>query len=200
MSPLVELITAWDEFTATNPHEITVETFCNHYLYKPSKRKAPGAALALARRIGRVAAIQRTCMRIALSDLPEIEPEWYYFLHSINEEREVPKTKIISINLLLEPSTGIDILNRMVKAGLLHEELDIADKRSRLLRLTPKGKATLKKAEQLVETVTNMLFSPNLAFMWSEMNDYLGGLEWKWGPLLVSNRPKTLEELITLVK
>lgn len=200
MSPLVELITAWDEFIATNSHEVTVEAFCNHYLFKPSRRKVPGASLVLARRIGRVAAIQRTCMRIALRDLPEIEPEWYYLLHSINEEKEVRKTEIISINLLLEPSTGIDILNRMVKAGLLHEEQDLADKRSRLLRLTPKGKATLKKAEQLVETVTDILFSRNLAFVWSGISDSLGGVEWKFGPLLISNRPKTLEELLTLVK
>jgi predicted transcriptional regulator len=170
MSPLVELITAWDEFTATNPHEVTVETFCNHYLYKPSKRKAPGAALALARRIGRVAAIQRTCVRIAFHDLPEMEPEWYYLLHSIDELKEVRKTEIIGINVLLEPSTGIDIINRMVKAGLLHEEQDVADKRSRLLRLTAKGKVTLKKANQLVEAVTDRLFSPNLQFMWSQMN------------------------------
>lgn len=199
MSPLVELITAWDEFTSANPHEITVEAFCNYYLYKPSRRKVPGAGLALARRIGRVAAIQRTCMRIAFREL-DIEPEWYYFLHSINEEEEVRKTEIISINLLLEPSTGIDILNRMVKAGLLHEELHPGDKRSRLLRLTSKGKATLKKAEQLAEKVTDMLFSRNLQFTWSEASDNLGMVEYKFGPLLIGNRPKTLEELLTLVK
>jgi len=200
MSPLVELITAWDEFTATNPHEITVEAFCNHYLYKPSRRKAPGASLVLGRRVGRVAAIQRTCMRLALRDLPDFEPEWYYFLHSINEEKEVRKTEIISINLLLEPSTGIDILNRMVRAGLLHEEENIADKRSRLLSLTPKGKTTLKKAEQLVQVVTDLLFSPNLAYTWAGISDTLGMIEWKLGPLLIGNRPKTLEELLTLVK
>lgn len=180
----------------TNYNE--VETFCSHYLYPPSKRKAPGAALALARRIGRVAAIQRACMRIALRDISEMEPEWYYFLHSINEEKEVRKTEIIGINLLLEPSTGIDILNRMVKAGLLHEEQDVADKRSRLLCLTPKGKAVLKKADQQVEKVTDMLFSRNLAFLWSEMNDNLGKIEWNFRPLLINNRPKTLEELVFL--
>jgi DNA-binding MarR family transcriptional regulator len=58
------------------------------------------------------------------------------------------KNRRLSINLLLEPSTGLDILNRMVKAGLLKEEQSGGDKRIRLVRLTPKGKAILKKAEQ----------------------------------------------------
>jgi DNA-binding MarR family transcriptional regulator len=201
MSPLVELITAWDEFTATNPHNITVEAFCHHYQYKPTRKGyAQEASFSLARRIGRIAAIQKTCIRLAFRDLPEIEPEWYYFLHSINELKEVRKTEIISINLLLEPTTGIDILNRMIKAGLLKEQQAAYDKRTRLLKLTQKGKTTLKKADQQVRVVTDMLFSPNLDRMWSTLNDYLGHVEYRFGPLLTTNRPKTLEELLSLAR
>jgi DNA-binding MarR family transcriptional regulator len=100
----------------------------------------------------------------------------------------------------LEPTTGIDILNRMIKAGLLDEEQAPYDKRSRLLRLTPKGKTTLKKAEQQVKIVTDLLFSPNLDEMWSHVDDSLAQTEYEFGSLLVEHRPKTLEEVITLVK
>jgi DNA-binding MarR family transcriptional regulator len=201
MSPLVELITAWDEFTTDNPYTISVDAFCNYYQFRPSpKNKARKTAFSLARRIGRIAAIQRTCIRLAFQDIPEIEPEWYYFLHSINEHKEVRKSEIISINLFLEPTTGIDILNRMIKAGLLDEEQDIYDKRSRLLRLTPKGEATLKKAQQQVKIVTDLLFSPNLEEIWRHVDDCLAQTEYKFGPLLVKHRPKTLEEVITLAK
>jgi DNA-binding MarR family transcriptional regulator len=199
MSPLVELITAWEEFTATHPFNITVEGFCNHYLFKPAlKRKGEETAFSLARRIGRIAAIQRTCIRLAFQDIPEIEPDWYYFLHSINELEVVRKTDIISINLLMEPTTGIDLLNRMIKAGLLQEEQDEEDRRVRLLRLTSKGKARLKKAEQRVKVVTDLLFSRNLAPIWSHVDDDLGTVEYRFGPLLTGHRPKTLEELLTL--
>ena len=57
-----------------------------------------------------------------------------------------------------------------------------------------------RAAEQLVQVVTDMLFSPNQAYSWSEVSNLLGGVEWKIGPLLISKRPKTLEELLTLVK
>jgi hypothetical protein len=201
MSPLLELITAWDEFTTSNTHNISVASFCNHYLYKSTgKHNSKKTALSLARRIGRVAAIQRTCIRLALREMPEIEPEWYYFLHSINELVEVPKTEIISINLLLEPTTGIDILNRMIKAGLLKEEQSGGDKRVRLLRLTAKGQATLKKAEQQVKIVTDLLFSPNLTSIWDWVDDNLASIEHILGPLLIKQRPKTLGELLSLRK
>ena len=201
MSPLVELIAAWDEFTTDNPYSISVDSFCTYYLFKPSpKGKARKTAVSLARRIGRVAAIQRTCIRLAVQDIPGIEPEWYYFLHSINERKEVRKTEIISINLLQEPSTGIDILNRMIKAGLLDEEQDAYDKRSRLLHLTPKGEAILKKAEQQVRIVTDLLFSPNLGEIWHHVDDCLAQIEYQFGPLLAKHRPKTLEEVVTLAK
>ncbi|HEX3935857.1 MAG TPA: winged helix DNA-binding protein, partial [Puia sp.] len=197
----VELITAWDEFTADYPYTVSVDAFCNYYQFRPSlKSKSKKTAFSLARRIGRVAAIQRTCLRLAFKNIPEIEPEWYYFLHSINEEKEVRKTDAISITLLLEPTTGIDILNRMIKAGLLDEEQAVYDKRSRLLRLTPKGEATLKKAEQQVKIVTDLLFSPNLDEVWRHVDDCLAGTEYKLGSLLAEHRPKTLEEVITLTK
>lgn len=201
MSPLVELITAWDEFITDYPYAVSVDAFWNYYQFKPSpKNKAQKTAFSLARRIGRVAAIQRTCLRLAFKEIPEMEPEWYYFLYSINEEKKVRKTDAISITLLLEPTTGIDILNRMIKAGLLDEEQDVYDKRSRLLRLTPKGEATLKKAEKQVKIVTDLLFSPNLDEIWSHVDDCLAGTEHKLGSLLVEHRPKTLEEVIKLAK
>jgi DNA-binding MarR family transcriptional regulator len=207
MTPLAKLITAWEAFVATIPRNVTVEAFCDYFLlnlqHDPMDEEDAiedeATTFHLARSIGRLAAIQRTCTRLALKDLPDIEPEWYYFLHSINEEEQVRKTEIISINLLLEPTTGIDILNRMIKAGLLEEEQDPGDKRSRLVRLTSKGHSTLKKAEKQVRLVTDLLFNPNLSFAWASADNYLSMVEYKFGKLLTKHRPKTLEELLDLV-
>jgi DNA-binding MarR family transcriptional regulator len=209
MSPLAELITAWEAFLATNPKNVTVEAFCDYFQLNLQHDYMgdddddiiddESGTFHLARSVGRLAAIQRTCTRLALKDIPDIEPEWYYFLHSINEKEEVRKTEVISINLLLEPTTGLDILNRMIKAGLLLEEQDIYDKRSRLLRLTPKGQSTLKKAEQQVRLVTDLLFNPNLDTIWRMIDDYLDTPVRKFGRLLTEHRPKTMEELLALV-
>lgn len=157
-------------------------------------------SLQLARSLGRVASIQRTVFRLALRDTPGIEPEWYYFLHSVNERGEVRKTDIISINLLLEPTTGIDILNRMIKAGLLDEKEDPADGRARLIRLTKKGQAVLKKAEAQVEQVTAMLFGKITGTQQAALQTVLAAIEGQFGPVLAEHHPKTIKEFITFVR
>lgn len=157
-------------------------------------------SLQLARNLGRAASIQRTLLRLALRENPGIEPEWYYFLHSINERVAVRKTDVISMNLLLEPTTGIDILNRMIKAGVIDEKEDPADGRARLLRLTKKGQTILKKAEQQVERVVSLLFDKLNESQRAVMESALAAIENDFAPLLATNRPKTLEELLTLAK
>jgi DNA-binding MarR family transcriptional regulator len=148
----------------------------------------------LSRGLGRVASIQRTLLRLALRDIPGIEPEWYYFLHSVNERKTIRKTDLISFNLLLEPTTGIDILNRMIKAGLLDEKEDPADGRARLLSLTKQGQQLLKKAEQQVERTTALLFGKLTGPEQSTMEAILGNIENQFGPLLMNHRPKTMKE------
>jgi len=146
----------------------------------------------LSRLIGRVASIQRTCLRLALRENPGIEPEWYYLLFSIDERSEVRKTDIISYNLTLEPTTGIDILNRMISAGLLEERTDPKDGRARLLRLTKQGASTLKKASQQAQKVARLLYGDNSASPTIKM---LEDIEKTFGPILMEQKPKTLSDL-----
>jgi hypothetical protein len=207
MNPLVELITSWDAYTATHENA-TVEAFCHHYLDSPTApakaaknaepAKAPRIADAsppafdLGRLIGRIAAIQRTCLRLALRDMPGIEPEWYYFLHSIDSSKEIRKTDVISFSLLLEPTTGIDILNRMIRAGLLDEHED-------LLRLTKKGRITLAKAELQVKAITDLLLGSLTDSQSQQMIQTLKKVEHRFGPLLAEHRPKTIAQLLALL-
>lgn len=152
-------------------------------------------SLQLARSLGRVASIQRTLLRLALRDNPGIEPEWYYFLSTIDERGAVRKTDVISINLLLEPTTGIDILNRMIKAGVLDEKEDPADGRARLLRLTKKGLTMLKKAEQQAERVVELFFEQMGESHRGVLGSALAVIERRFAPALAVHRPKTFDEL-----
>ena len=154
------------------------------------------ASLQLTRSLGRVASIQRTLLRLSLRDTPGIELEWYYFLHSVNERKAIRKTDLISFNLLLEPTTGIDILNRMIKAGLLDEKEDPSDRRARLLRLTKKGQFILKKAEESVQGVTTLLFDKVSEPQRSVMESTLVAIENEFSPLLATHRPKTFDDLL----
>ena len=200
MTPLTELIAEWETFAAGR-EDISVEVFCRHYLAKKKKRSSAGQGMQpfrLSRAIGRVAAIQRFCLKLALKELPGIEPEWYYFLHNINTLKEIRKTDIISINLLLEPTTGIDILNRMIRAGLLDEQTDPTDKRARLITVTKEGKLVLDRAERLVQQIARLLFGDITPEELQSMESYLTVIENTFGKILTDNKPKTLDDLLLL--
>ena len=156
----------------------------------PSSSKVNDGAFRLSRILGRVATIQRTYLKLALNKQLDLEPEWYYFLHTINTRDLVRKTDIISINLLFEPTTGIDILNRMIRAGLLIEKVDPADKRARLLSLTSKGKAVLQSAQRLAEQTAELVYKDIPPAIQKEMESHLMIIEDRLGKELTQTRGK----------
>ena len=157
----------------------------------PSPSKVKDATFRLSRTLGRVATIQRTFLKLALKEQLDLEPEWYYFLHTINTRDVIRKTDIISINLLFEPTTGIDILNRMIRAGLLLEKIDPADKRARLLSLTPKGKTILENAQRLAEQTAELVFGKIPPAAQKDMELHLAAIEERLGTELKQKPPYT---------
>ena len=115
----------------------------------------------------------------------EIELEWYYFLHTINARKTIRKTDIISINLLFEPTTGIDILNRMIQAGLLIEKVDPADKRARLLSISKEGKHILGLADREAELIADLLFRDIPAKQRAALERHLLAIETRVTPHLL---------------
>jgi len=66
----------------------------------------------------------------------------FIFLFSINKRASLKKKEIIGLHLV-EYSTGIDILKRLIKLELLTESRDELDKRSKRLKITSEGKRVL---------------------------------------------------------
>jgi len=141
MEPVVQLISAWQEYTQ-RAGKATVKDFCQDFLAK-KKRTAPlhkGNDLNLAKQLGKANSLVKAYFKTALRQISDMELEWYYFLDAIAAAGEIRKNDIVSFRLLGEPTTGIDIINRMLKAGLIAERIDPGDKRARLVKLTSKGK------------------------------------------------------------
>ena len=149
-----------------------------------SSSKVNDGAFRLSRTLGRVATIQRTLLKLALKKQLDLEPEWYYFLYTINTRGVIRKTDLISINLLFEPTTGIDILNRMIRAGLLLEKIDPADKRARLLSLTSKGIDVLQSAQRLAGQTADLVFGNIPPALQKEMESHLAMIEERLIPTL----------------
>jgi DNA-binding MarR family transcriptional regulator len=133
-------------------------------------------------------------MRIALKDtpLPSIESIMFCAaLHNLGESR---KTDVINY-AMMEISTGTDILNRLIKKGLIHERVDPKDKRSKLLKLTAAGTAALKKCFKKA-AMARELFLTDISDDDKKIAiQILYPLQEKHSKLSIENKRKTIEEI-----
>ncbi|CAH0289767.1 winged helix DNA-binding protein [Chryseobacterium sp. Bi04] len=161
MDPLVELITLWQKYSKESSSP-SVESFCTHVLNrkKTDQPADKSCGLAFARQLGKTSSLVKAYFKIAIKEeMPDIELGWYFLLDAIGDSNEVRKTDVVSFSLMLEPTTTIDILNRMLKAGLISERVDPTDKRARLIKITNEGRVLMQKLTQLFENITSKLFT-----------------------------------------
>jgi DNA-binding MarR family transcriptional regulator len=203
MKPVVELITAWADYESKNP-AASVGAFCGHYLLYSRGLPAVGPAGAadggsdapLAGLINQLNAIHVIYAKALLKEVPGIELEWFYFMKEIDQQKEARKSDVVSA-VFFEQSTGIDIINRIKKAGLIQERNDPMDKRARLVKLSPQGEKILLNLHDLLSKADHMLYQdlagPNKKMLINILSD----TEKKHSTLISENRHKHLEELTT---
>lgn len=201
MKPLVELITAWQAFADAN-RDADVESFCYDYLSNKNQKDDPDPEtdILLSKLIGKSGSLIKTYLKLALKQIPDMEMEWFYILDTLNDHKEIRKTDVIGFRLLLEPTTGIDILNRMLKAGLISERVDPADKRARLIKPTVKGIEIYKKVNSLFNQVISLLFTSLNKEQKSMLILALGKLTNEHYEKIVENKTQAIGEIETFIK
>ena len=111
----------------------------------------------------RIAKFEEFYIRKYLADLPVNTRLEYLFLHTVNQLDKVRKTDLINLHLV-EYTTGMDTISRLVKNGLLAEMPDQNDKRAKLLILSKEGGEILQKANKSIDEMRIMFLaciSPN---------------------------------------
>lgn len=202
MKPVVELITAWADYESKNPAASAAE-FCSHFLLNskgfmgenPDETEHSGSNGQLANLINQLNAIHVIYAKAALKEMPGIELEWFYFMKEIDRQKEARKSDIVNA-VFFEQSTGIDILNRIKKVGLILERNDPVDKRARLIKLSPKGEKTLLSLYQLLSRADQLLYQDLAGSNKKMLINILSDTEKKHSALISENRHKNLEELI----
>ena len=203
MKPVVELITAWADYESKNPAASAAE-FCSHYLLNnkglidetPVEAAASDSDAQLASLINQLNAIHVIYAKAVLKEIPGIELEWFYFMKEIDQQKEARKSDVVSA-VFFEQSTGIDILNRIKKAGLIQERNDPMDKRARLVKLSPQGEKILLSLHQLLSKADHMLYQDLAGSNKKMLINLLSDTGKKHHTLISENRHKHLEELIT---
>ena len=133
-------------------------------------------------------------IRIAMRDLKINHFEEFSLLSAVANLDNPKKTEVI-YHTINELSTGLNLLSGLKKRGYITEHDDTEDKRSKRLRLTPKGEKILAECYKKFSKVPEMLFM--------EMTDddidlciqLLKNIEIKFSKLYLRHRDAAFEEV-----
>jgi DNA-binding MarR family transcriptional regulator len=159
--PLVELIESWLEFEDRYPGQ-GIDAFC-HYMSEVSHRTSAKhedrdvQIARFARVIGRLSSVYGLYHRAAMENAGLPGQESFFFLNVLNQLGEVNKSELIHY-LLVENTTGMEGINKLIKAGLVRERPDPDDKRAKLIRISEKGSQKLKSTMPNARRVNEMVF------------------------------------------
>ena len=100
----------------------------------------------------------------------------------------------------LERTTGSEMLRRLQKHGLIEEEIDPVDKRQRLVRITPQGRAELAKIFPNLKIVAQIISAPLDERQKMFLKGVLVQLHKEHSKVVLSQKDETLQEVLALLK
>jgi DNA-binding MarR family transcriptional regulator len=166
MNNTVALVTAWVEFEGRQP-QASIEDFCRHMLSSiDTHRRTEGETncqtdyqniYALTRIINRLSKLWMHFTLSAMKPMGLTSFDEFAFLYNTNQANSMRKKDLIYMQFI-EISSGLLVIDRLIKKGFLQERIDDYDKRSKQVSLTKKGKLTLDKCQIAVGKVAENLY------------------------------------------
>lgn len=167
MNKTVELVNLWGKYEEEHP-EASIEDFCRHLLI--SRRESPIAPPVetqegvmpipldglLLRTLGKITKLNMLYVNRAFDGTGLNQIEEFGILMSIMQQKNPRKTEVIYDNLQ-ELSSGTDMVNRLIKRGLIAEYADPEDKRAKRLQITETGKKVIYSCMGRVVKSSRML-------------------------------------------
>jgi len=146
MNKTAELAVLWAAYEAEHP-KAELKDFCRSYLAGQDETSTPGFWMSpvppddvslLTKLIGRIAKLHSIYAVTAFKACGINSFDEFLYLNSIGSTQELRKTETITANFN-ELSSGLLIIDRLIKAKLVTEQPDKDDKRSKRLHITKKG-------------------------------------------------------------
>ncbi|MBN2612835.1 MAG: winged helix-turn-helix transcriptional regulator [Bacteroidales bacterium] len=148
--------------------------------------------------ISRISRLQDFYTRKFLSGLPLNNRLEYLFLYTVNRMGKARKTDLINIHLV-EYTTGMDTIRRLVNSGMLEEKQDDSDKRARLLVITDYGKEIVNKAEKKIQDERNMFLACISSNKWKKTLPVLELINDFHSNIYINHNDKPDAELLNLM-
>lgn len=184
---VIDLVNAWAAYSAATPNADLVG-FCLHYLTEQTNPTAvdqhrpvladgfyeekwvesltgktnrsmvkikPEAQLGAL--VGRLAKYAHLYSKKAMQPLDFNSIEDPVYLLSL-VQMGTPKKSELIYEMMAEFASGIDVVNRLVNMGLIDEFPDEHDRRSKRLRITPKGLEAIQECLPLMDRIANIAY------------------------------------------
>jgi DNA-binding MarR family transcriptional regulator len=122
----------------------------------------------------------------------------YLFLYTVDEKKGAKKTELINTHLV-DYTTGMDIIKRLVNNGLLEETPDESDKRAKLLTITAQGKRVLEQSERKIADETHMFLACISMNKWKKTLSVFEEINQFHSGIYQTHNEKTPAELLNLM-
>ncbi|WP_461083849.1 MarR family winged helix-turn-helix transcriptional regulator [Spirosoma flavus] len=166
MNKAVELLNLWASYEQENPKSDLAQ-FCQAYLASQQPKDSlasfwqsplpPDKASLLIKVIGRISKLHTLHALAAFKECGLKSFDEFLYLSSVAHMTNPKKTDVISAHFN-ELSSGLLILDRLKKSGLIQEEGDALDKRTKRLTITSKGQSQLEACYQKLNQVNQLCF------------------------------------------
>jgi DNA-binding MarR family transcriptional regulator len=207
MNKTVALLNQWAEFEAKHP-DAAPEDFCRYFLVSCRKKETleglfdgelpPRSDIVMMKLIDRIARLHAIYIQIALKDLKLSHFEEFSLISAIAQLENPRKTEVI-YHTINELSTGLSLLSGLIKNRVIIEYDDPEDKRSKRLRLTPKGGRLLLSCYKQFSRIPEMMLMDIPKEDLEICIQLLKNVEIKYSKLWQQHKGKPFEEVFTSV-
>ena len=203
----VDLVNLWSDFEKMHP-DGDIEDFCRYHLIhrREIENEAPLVGGVVPERVeglllkilGRIARINMVYAYAAFADTGVDQLEEFGILLMISRQKNPKKSEVI-YSMLLDLSSGIDMVNRLIKKGFIREYPDEEDKRAKRLTLTPEGEKTLEQSRIQIAKVARMLLFDMGRDDKQLCVKLLKNVEQKFSALFQEHKGKKFEDIYTSI-
>lgn len=200
MEKTVELVTQWAAFAGRNP-QADLEDFYRYKLIELQQSRQPGeiadgivppeSNLLLIKLINRIDRLYLAYAEKIIEGTGLKHFEEFLFLNAIAHLQQPRKTDVIN-HTITNLSSGLLIIDRLKKYGLVAERDDETDKRSKRLTLTATGTVVLEDCYQRTSQLGRLFFGSLSEDDMRLCIQLLKGIEIKFARLWSGHKGKSL--------
>ena len=137
----------------------------------------------------------RLLIKKGLIKFPQLVSEDFTYLYTLMDVESMTKIQLIEKNVHEKP-TGLEVIKRLLKHGLVDERNDEIDKRSKRVFLTDKGKALFFATIEQMNKVA-LIVSGNLTHNEkTQLHTLLKKLEDFHNPIYLSHKEISIDQLV----